>query len=231
MARSPDYSMLIGRTATPAFAIDARGRVAASNAGAREMLGVEVAAGERPRCRDVVEALEADGTSSCSDSCNWLDGVTAGVCTMDWSWWRRSDGSLLRIAATAVDAPRSRDRAAAALLVFITVLDPNPARANGGSVPPGPSAAGSGPTEPTAAEDSEAALAVPIDALTGRELEVLRLLELGRSNREVAEVLVLSPHTVRTHVQHILAKLGAHSKLAAVSIASRSGLLELPAQE
>jgi len=61
--------------------------------------------------------------------------------------------------------------------------------------------------------------------LTRREREVLALLAEGLSNRAIAERLVLSLHTVRTHVQTILRKLDAHSKLEAVAVATRDGLL------
>jgi DNA-binding NarL/FixJ family response regulator len=62
-------------------------------------------------------------------------------------------------------------------------------------------------------------------ALTKREREILYLAAEGRTNQAIAAELVLSVHTVRTHVQTILAKLGAHSKLEAVSIAKRRRLL------
>ncbi len=61
--------------------------------------------------------------------------------------------------------------------------------------------------------------------LTPRELEILALLGEGLSNRAIATRLVLSVNTVRTHVQTVLTKLGAHSKLEAVVIATKSGLL------
>lgn len=48
--------------------------------------------------------------------------------------------------------------------------------------------------------------------LTAREREVLELILAGQSNREIAEGLVLSPETVKTHVRHILAKTGAARK-------------------
>lgn len=66
------------------------------------------------------------------------------------------------------------------------------------------------------------------ERLTRRETEVLQLLAEGRSNQSIAEDLVLSPHTVRNHVQRIIEKLGAHSKLEAVAIAARTGVLRLP---
>lgn len=72
------------------------------------------------------------------------------------------------------------------------------------------------------------ALAVPegsIGQLTPREFQVLQLLEAGRSNREISLELHLSLNTVRNHVQHVLDKLGAHSKHEAVAIARRQGVL------
>jgi DNA-binding NarL/FixJ family response regulator len=64
-----------------------------------------------------------------------------------------------------------------------------------------------------------------ITRLTRREREILHLMAEGLSNQEIAARLVLSVHTVRTHVQTILAKLGGHSKLEAVAIARRRRLL------
>jgi DNA-binding NarL/FixJ family response regulator len=61
--------------------------------------------------------------------------------------------------------------------------------------------------------------------LTEREREVLSLLADGMTNAAIAEQLVVSVHTVRNHVANLSAKLGAHSKLEALSIAVREGLL------
>lgn len=62
------------------------------------------------------------------------------------------------------------------------------------------------------------------DALTPRELEVLRCMLAGMGRKAVAERLYLSPHTVRTHMQNVLGKLGVHSTLAAVAVARRAGV-------
>jgi DNA-binding NarL/FixJ family response regulator len=62
--------------------------------------------------------------------------------------------------------------------------------------------------------------------LTKREREVLQLLADGKSNEAVAHELVVSKHTVRNHVQNVLGKLEAHSKLEAVAIAVREGLVK-----
>jgi DNA-binding NarL/FixJ family response regulator len=61
--------------------------------------------------------------------------------------------------------------------------------------------------------------------LTARELQILKIASLGRSNKAIAEELHLSVNTVRNHMQHVLMKLGAHSKLEATAIAARLGIL------
>ena len=64
--------------------------------------------------------------------------------------------------------------------------------------------------------------------LTQRELDVLSLLVDGRSTAWVAQTLVISPSTARNHIQAVIGKLGAHSKLEAVSIALREGIVAAP---
>ncbi len=61
--------------------------------------------------------------------------------------------------------------------------------------------------------------------LTGREVEILRLVADGLFNREIADRLVLSQHTVKRHVANILTKLGVSSRAAAVAKASRDAIL------
>jgi LuxR family maltose regulon positive regulatory protein len=64
-----------------------------------------------------------------------------------------------------------------------------------------------------------------VESLTDRELEMLGLLAQGLSNHEIADLLVLSPNTVRTHLYHLYAKLAVHSRLQAVLRGRELGLL------
>ncbi|MBO0808196.1 MAG: response regulator transcription factor, partial [Actinobacteria bacterium] len=72
-----------------------------------------------------------------------------------------------------------------------------------------------------------AAAAVPglVDQLTARELEILGLLAAGTPNPAIAEQLVVTLHTVKKHVSHILGKLGAANRTEAVTRARQLGLI------
>jgi ATP/maltotriose-dependent transcriptional regulator MalT len=63
-----------------------------------------------------------------------------------------------------------------------------------------------------------------LHGLTGRELEVLRLVAAGKSNHAIAEDLVISDHTVRRHLQNIFRKLGVSSRADCVRVPARSDL-------
>jgi len=63
-----------------------------------------------------------------------------------------------------------------------------------------------------------------IECLTSREKEVLLLLSEGANNAAIAQSLVISPQTARTHVQNLLAKLGMHSRLEAAAFVLQNGV-------
>lgn len=63
--------------------------------------------------------------------------------------------------------------------------------------------------------------------LTPRESDVVRMLARGSSTDEIAAVMRISPNTLRTHVQHLMDKLGAHSRLQVVQVAMEQSLVDL----
>ena len=79
--------------------------------------------------------------------------------------------------------------------------------------------------QPTEADPEPYANPELIDALTIREREALRLVTKGLSNQEIADELVISIHTTKTHVGNIMTKLGAHDRAQLVIVGYESGLV------
>jgi DNA-binding NarL/FixJ family response regulator len=70
-----------------------------------------------------------------------------------------------------------------------------------------------------------------LEQLTPRELEIAGYLKLGWTNRRIAEELVVSPGTVKNHVEHIMAKLGVSDRTQAVVRALQLGIIEIELSE
>ena len=73
--------------------------------------------------------------------------------------------------------------------------------------------------------DPAATSPAELDALTNRELEILRLVAAGFSNAEIADRLVISPLTAKTHVGRVFAKLDCHDRAQLVTLAYETGLV------
>ena len=77
-----------------------------------------------------------------------------------------------------------------------------------------------------AAAPTDPSFATAVDRLTERELEVLRLVAQGMSNREIAERLMLAEPTIKTHVSHLLLKLDLRDRAQLVMWAYESGVVQ-----
>jgi len=92
-------------------------------------------------------------------------------------------------------------------------------------------AAGRSALAPTVASRLVARMAAPArSALSAREIEVLELVALGRTNKEIARILHLSEATVKTHLVHSFSKLGVEARTEAVTVALDRGIIRLSAQ-
>ncbi|GIF23051.1 DNA-binding NarL/FixJ family response regulator [Actinoplanes tereljensis] len=144
-----------------------------------------------------------------------LDGVRVVVLTTF-----DADENVLAALRAGASGFLSKDVEPEDLLRAIRVVDAGEAlltpRATRGLIDRflGSSAPGSPPVVPPA-----------LARLTDREREVLRLVALGRSNEEIAERLVLSPLTAKTHVHRAMTKLGARDRAQLVVIGYQSGLV------
>lgn len=77
-------------------------------------------------------------------------------------------------------------------------------------------------------KDQPVETAPPVHSLSDREVEVLTLLAAGKTNREIANELVLSVSTVKTHVEHVIAKLEVADRTQAAVKATRMGIVRSP---
>lgn len=126
------------------------------------------------------------------------------------------------------DAPTSQVIAALeAAVQGLTALGPAEARALSRTVDAIPVAEAADDTAETETDDSEPGAAVPVrEPLTPRELELLRYLAEGYTNKEIARAMVLAEDTVKKGVQTLIAKLGATDRTHAVVLALRRHLIE-----
>ena len=81
-----------------------------------------------------------------------------------------------------------------------------------------------GDDQPTTADAAQRFAGGSFGGLTRREVEVVRLVALGHSNREIAAALVLSEQTVERHLSHIFAKLQVSSRSGATRVAVQAGI-------
>lgn len=107
-----------------------------------------------------------------------------------------------------------------------SVISPGPTRRLLGAVRRG-APASPGATGPTARTAPAPGGAGELAGLTGREREILRLVAIGLTNREICDRLWVSMATVKTHVSHLLAKTGSRDRVQLVLLALRSGVVRL----
>jgi PAS domain S-box-containing protein len=197
------------RTADGAFAIGPDGKVVLWNRAAEKVLGYTAREALGRLCCDLFVGYDDSGNRLCYQGCHVMSLVKMGDPVQSFDMRTRTKAGRpiwLNLSTLTVPAGRPggpltvhlfRDvTATKELLGLVQERLARPAMA-----------------DPTA------------DVLTRRELEILRMIATGVSTKAAADKLHVSPATVRNHVQNILGKLGAHSRLEAVAVATRQRLL------
>ena len=193
---------------------------------------------ERERLQDLLEAADAEVVGTAAD----VDDAAEEVLELaDVLVLEVNDEPLEEVLETS----QGQDVAAAAPVVLVVAQQRSPAWANQAlrarvrgilprtigarSLRAALEAVAQGLTVLQLSEDSlqrtDSDAAELVEALTGREREVLEMLAQGRGNKDIAARLKISEHTVKFHVASILGKLGAGTRTEAVSIALRRGLI------
>jgi PAS domain S-box-containing protein len=198
-----DLGALFQDTADGVCAVDPKGRVALWNRAAERIVGFTPREVLGRLCCDVFVGSDGLGAPLCYNGCHmpspgdrWASSRRFALTT------RAKVGGPVRLLIDALPVHDARGERSAVVHLF---RDLAPSSHSGQA----------------RAEESAGAEAL----LTPRELEVLRLIAGGANTRAIAARLVISPATVRNHVQSLLGKLDVHSRLEAVAYAVRHGAL------
>ena len=200
---------VLGSTTDAMVAIDEDFRIIGWNDAATELLGYAPDEAVGQPCHEILCWRDRTGDTVCSGFCPAvLPGEPDQVIETQDVLGRSAAGKTLWLSASTIVPPAElRDRCRLVHLIREVSLPPELERVVverlGGSSP--------------ATDDVDD----PLDVLTPRERDVLQLLTEGLDGAAIAQKLFLSPATVRNHIQHILAKLGVHSRVEAVALALR----------
>lgn len=201
----------LARAGDGVFAVGPEGRIVLWNRAAERLLGFSARDTLGKPCCDIFSGRDDKGNRLCYQGCHVQALVQMGESVENFDMRTRTKAgqpvwlnvSILTVldgaARGGLTVHLFRDVTASKELLML-VHEKLTATASGGEPP-------------------------PANALTRREVEVLRLLAAGTGTKAMAERLHVSPATVRNHVQNIGAKLGVHSRLEAVAYATRHRLL------
>jgi PAS domain S-box-containing protein len=213
-ATSPAPKDLLSAFATTedgVFAVDDDERIVFWNGAAERILGYKPKDVIGKRCYDVVAGGEAFGHTDCGPGCEVMRLARKGRSSRSYDVLARTASADTRLLNISIVVLRGRRRdSTLAVHLFRDVSETR--RVQMEVQRELAEAASISEREVGTSKGSQ---------LTPRELEVLRLLTTGISNSRIAETLSISPITVRNHIEHVLAKLGVHSKLEAVVFAAR----------
>jgi DNA-binding CsgD family transcriptional regulator len=206
------------RSADGLFTTDAEQRIIDWSTGAERLTGVPAEAALGRHCYEALAVNPA--VFGCGPACRPVLEARRGrtVAHHDIVAHRPDGRALpLRTSVLIVDPDSAAsDAPAAPLLVHVIRPRINSARSRAAASAPASAALTGEPVEDVPP------LAAP---LSPREIEVLRLLALGRTTRRIAETLTISPLTARNHILNIERKLGAHNRVEAIHLAVVHDLL------
>jgi len=199
---SGTHSMIFA-TGEPAYAVDRDGTIVAWNAAASRAFGYRGSTALGSKCWELLQGQDAFGNRYCNERCPLremaLQHQAVNRCRMSF---RSANEERRGFTVTTLALFDTRD----AILIHLCREEAPADRAEPASAPSsGSSVHGRG-------------------ILTPREREVLGHLADGHTTREIATLLSIAVPTVRNHIDHILHKLHAHSRLEAVAVSRRLGL-------
>jgi PAS domain S-box-containing protein len=211
-AREPrEHLEAFERTKDGVFAVDEDERIVFWNDAARRILGYRRDEVLGRKCYDVIGRDDCEHTD-CGPNCLVLQRARRGSSTESYDVMARTAAGSHRLLNVSIIVLKGES--ARSTLAVHLFRDISEARRSQLEVQRGLLEASQAAGQQDDDDD-------PAGRLTPRELEVLRLLATGLGNAKIAEVMGISATTVRNHIDHVLTKLGVHSKLEAVVYAAR----------
>jgi len=220
---------VFANTADGVFAVDSGGRVVLWNKAATRILGLGAEEALGRRCCDVLSGFDVSGNLICYPGCQVmvLSARQQPIHHFDMRT-RRKDGQEIWINISTIVISADGDQPAGTVHLFRDITQSRLVPGRTRSAPEGVGTLGAAAREggrgvgppPSAGLEKN-----PAESLTSREREILRMIAGGQTTSAIANKLCISHTTVRNHIQHILAKLGAHSRLEAVTVVFGQDLL------
>lgn len=219
--RASEIRNIVDGTADPAYVLDPRGMICAWNTAAASLFQLDRSDAIGQACSDVVQGIDECGMA-CSEDCSIVQ------CTRDHEPIRSYDiqvtaagrqiwcnASVIILKSDASDGVYTLHvlrQADAQKRLELSIRDLVAA------------SAGTGVSNATDVISAGSSPTAKVD-LTKREIEILRLLAAGATTGGIAGKLFISQTTARNHIQNLMKKLGAHTRLEAVRRAERAGLI------
>jgi PAS domain S-box-containing protein len=212
----------LSRTDDGAFIIDGRNRIIFWNQAAVELLGFTAEEVIGLQCYEVLGGLDEQGRTLCQRYCRVAIQAKRGDVLPNQDIYARThaDGGRWLNVTTFVYPVDDKSLAPVIVHLFRDTTEQKNYQRFADSVLAASERLqqnGASRVVPATPTDSQ------LDRLTQRERQVLELMAQGMGTKEIAGTLTISPSTVRNHVQHILDKLGAHSRLEAIAYAYQNG--------
>ena len=212
-------------TADGVHVVDAEQRIIFWNSAATKLLGYGPDEVAGKYCYDVIAGGDYEGHPFCRRGCPTIEAVKRGRSVQNYDVCaRKVDGRVvwLNISVLAIDDPEGDGHLGVHLFRDVT-------RRRRAELLAQQTIEAVGCYQPGEVEGETGTACGPYPApaprLTRREMEVLRLLACGTSLPAIARTLEINETTVRNHIEHILGKLGVHSRLEAVVFAAQHKLV------
>ena len=201
-----DAHAIVASTQDPAFAVGVRGTILAWNSAAEKLLGHGESQVLERSCWEILSGRDVFGNDYCGDGCPliWMAERHRAISRCELCF-RGGSGEFQHVGVATMVVPGIDDSELALVHLLTPVVSDSPCEE-------------SFPWRLYASQASS--------RLTERESQVLALLADGKGTTEIAELLFITTATVQNHIKRILGKLKVHSRLEAVSLARRIGLLE-----